>query len=127
MPTCDSLAKLDELSKFVRKHFIALKKLDAAHEVEGFKMNILGRLCDTVADKVCSNIRKSNGQPVVPAILAALKEEIGVLELQEIAKSLNRPREEPEDMAKLDEVTFIHNYINNKLPPTFNNNFTFTV
>ena len=29
-----------------------------------------------------------------------------------------------EDIAKLDAVTFIHNYFNNKLPPIFNNYFT---
>ena len=29
-----------------------------------------------------------------------------------------------EDIAKLDAVTFIHNYFNNKLPPLFNNYFT---
>ena len=29
-----------------------------------------------------------------------------------------------EDIAKLDAVTFIHNYFNKKLPPIFNNYFT---
>ena len=29
-----------------------------------------------------------------------------------------------EDIAKLDALTFIHNYFNNKLPPVFNNYFT---
>ena len=28
-----------------------------------------------------------------------------------------------EDIAKLDALTFIHNYFNNKLPPVFNNYF----
>ena len=52
-----------------------------------------------------------------------------VLQAQNDRYSTNRLHNEleiikVEDIAKLDAVTFIHNYFNNKLPPIFNNYFT---
>ena len=89
MPKCNTSDKLKQLYKFVRKHYVALKKVGAEREMEGFKVRILAKLCDTLADKVSDIIIQANGQPVVSSILNELREEIGILDLQEMASSLN--------------------------------------
>ena len=54
MAPCDTLDNLVKLYKFVKLHYIALDRIDAGHEVEGFKMKILSRLCGDILDKVSS-------------------------------------------------------------------------
>ena len=88
MPQCDSLEKLVSLYKFIKKHYIALKKIGAGQEVEGFKIQVLSKLCGTVSDKVASLIIEKGEKPVVPCILDILKEEISCMELQNIARRL---------------------------------------
>ena len=89
MPQCDSLDQLVEFYKFVRLHYISLKKLGAEHEVEGLKLQLLSKLPNAARDKVSSLITNAEGKPVVPSILDILKEEISLMSLQELATSLS--------------------------------------
>ena len=100
MPKCNTSDQLRQLYKFVRKHYVALKKVGAENEMEGFKVSILAKLCDTLADKVSDIIIRADGQPVVSSILDELREEIGILDLQEMASSLNVSNSNVDDIEK---------------------------
>ena len=89
MSTCDSLDKLIKLYKFVKLHYLALKNLGAGNEVEGFRMQLLSKLCGTVSEKVSGHMIDAEGKPVVPDILDILRREINVMELEELAASLS--------------------------------------
>lgn len=89
MSQCDNSAKLMEFYKFIKKHYISLNKMGVGHEVEAFKIKILSKLCGSALDKVSSLILEADGQPVVPRLLDLLKEEISLLQLQEIAENIS--------------------------------------
>ena len=106
MPPCDNSDKLMRFYKFIKKHYIALSKIGAGHEVEGFKIKILSKLCGTALDKVSSLILEADGQPVVSQILNVLKEEISILQLQEIADKVNETYTSAEEVnSKVTEAT----------------------
>ena len=111
MPQCDSSKKLKYLHNFVKKQFIALKKIGMCKEVEGFKLQILSKLCGTASEKVCELMTQADGQHVVPQMLEIIKDEVRVLELQELANSLNDnlslEKDTPSPNDKLSEPCYI--------------------
>ena len=110
MPQCDNSNKLKDLHSFVKKHFIALNKIGSCHEVEAFKLQILSKLCGTASEKVSELIRQANGQQVIPQILEILQDEVHVLELQELANSLNEnivPEEKSDPNEKYTQSSYI--------------------
>jgi hypothetical protein len=88
--TCDTLSKLEKLYKFTRLHFLALRRLEAEIQAEGFSVVLLSKLIGTTCDRVSSMMIESNGKPVIPAILEIMKEEINILKLQEEAAKWNQ-------------------------------------
>ena len=97
MDVCDTLEKLVNVYKFLKVHYVALERINAAQEVEGFKLKLLSKLRGDVADQVSSYIIQMESKPVVPGILAILREEISIMEIQQIADSLNTEVPKSED------------------------------
>ena len=89
MPQCDSSKTLKDLHTFVKKHYVALKKIGMSSEVEGFTIPIFSKLSGTPSEQVCDLMRQSDGQQIVPQILEIIKDEVDSLELQELAASLH--------------------------------------
>lgn len=89
MPQCNNSKKLKELHRVVKRQYIALSKIGGNNELEGFKIQILSKLCGTASERVCELMRQANGQQIVPQILEIIKDEVEVLELQELADSVN--------------------------------------
>ena len=90
MSTCDTLDKLVKLYKFAKRHYIALDRIGAGSEIEGFKMSLLSKLCGDVADNVARYMNEMGERSTVPAILDIVKQEISNLEILQIADSLHK-------------------------------------
>ena len=97
MAICDTLGHLVKLYRFVKRQYIALDRISAKHEVEGFKMKILSKLRGEVADKVASYMNKYNDKSTVSDILDILREEILTMEVQQIAEDLHNHTPNRED------------------------------
>ena len=83
--TCDTLSQLEKLYKFARLHFLALRRLEADIQAEGFSVVLLSKLTGTTGDRVSSLMAESNGKPVLSSILEIMREQIHILKLQEEA------------------------------------------
>ena len=88
MDTCDTLDKLVKLYRFVKRHYVALQRIDAAEELEAFKLSVLSKLQGEVADEVSEYIIKMNGKSVGPGILNIIREQITLMEIQQVAASI---------------------------------------
>ena len=82
---CNTHSSLDKLRKFLRFHCIALERLGAKDQAEGYVLQVLSKLSGNTADRVSTAMINSGGKPVLPQILEILREEVNIIGLQEFA------------------------------------------
>ena len=97
MDICNSLDKLSKLYKFIKHKYIALDKIDAASEVEGFAMMVLSKLRGDLAEKISSYIIQMKGKPVMQEVLNLIREELTTIEIKQIAVGLKEHSSKQED------------------------------